>query len=75
MVPLSSAALVPLAGEGGPKDATDKRIDTFLNYNFEAMALALKAVSATSVMARAAYMWAKEVSASSKLPKKFQSQL
>lgn len=75
IVALSSAALIPLEGEGGPKDATDKRVDTFLKRSFEATALALKAASATSVMARVAFVWAKEVSSSSKLSKKFRSQL
>lgn len=59
----------------GPKDATNKRVETFLKHNFEATALALKAASANSIMVRATYFSAKELSASSKLSKKAKSQL
>lgn len=75
VVALSSAAVSPSEGEGGLKDATDKRIEDFLKRNFEVSSMALKAASANSIMARATYVWANEVAASSKLPKRFRSQL
>lgn len=75
VVALSSAVVILSEGEEGPKDATDKRMEFFLKRSFEASAMALKAASANSIMARAAYVWANKVAASSKLPKRFRSQL
>lgn len=75
MVALPSTAVISSVWDGGPKDATDKRVEASLKRNFEALALALKAAAANLIMARAAYVWANEVAASTKLPKRFRSQL
>lgn len=41
VVTISSAAILPSEGEGGPKDNIDKRVETFHKRDFEASALAV----------------------------------
>lgn len=73
VVALSLAAFIPSEGEGGPKDLTGKKVDTFLKHNFEAFTQTLRAVSANSIMARAAFVWAEKMLKSSKVSKKIKS--
>lgn len=61
---LSSAAIIPAQGEGGPKDPLDKRVESALRRNFEASSQTFRASAANSIMARAAYLWAEELASS-----------
>lgn len=70
---ISSAAILPSEGKGGPKDSIDKRVETFLRRDFEASALALRATSANSIMARVAFVWANDLAKIPKIPKKARS--
>lgn len=73
VVAVSSATILPSEGEGGPKDNIDKRVETFLKWNLEDSALALRAASTNSIMARAAFVWANDLAKISKIPKKARS--
>lgn len=67
---LASSSVIPADGDGGPKDACDRHIEMALRKSFDASALALRAVSANSLMSRAMMSWIEEFQESAgKLPK------
>lgn len=74
-VPMIDSSVVALFQQQSfpQKDTTVKRMETFLKHNFEVTTLALRAVSANSIMARAAYLCAGEMFTLSKLSKKTKS--
>lgn len=62
---LSTQSVLPSEGEGGPKDACDRRIKATLKCCFEASAYALRAAT-MSLLSRATCLWADEMKKSAR---------
>lgn len=70
MAVLASSSVIPADGDGGPKDACDRQIESGLQKSFDASALALRVASANLLMARATMSWIEDYQNSAgKLPK------
>lgn len=50
---LSSRAVIPSEGDGGPRNPCDKRVEAVLKRSFESTSYPLRASAAKSVFARA----------------------
>lgn len=70
-----ASSCVPVDGDIWPKNPSDRRMETSLKRSFEFSSCAFRAESATSVMSRAAFIWAQEASKQKKLPKSTKSLL
>lgn len=55
MAALSSSAVIPSEGEGGPKDPCDKHVEAAMQRDFQAAANTFRASAAKSTMARGAH--------------------
>lgn len=56
-----SRTVIPLEGDGGPRNPCDKRVETALKRVFESTSNAPRTSAATLVFARAIILWAEEL--------------